>query len=383
MEVNLVMATPPLDDEEETTTKRPRRNKKAKGKSKGKGKTTTGPSGDDEDDADEEDTTNKPRRNKKAKGKGKGKTTTGPSGDDANEEDTTNKPKKNKNTKGKGKGKGKDINKSTPSIEESGEGSEEDDDVEEVEFVILNPDGTLVNTTRRRPCRERPRCACRRFGLCGTTTTAPTSFTTSDGNLCTCVPTTATIPMTSGSTGSSFSTSSPSTISPITTGPTTTSGGTTPTCGSDIVNCAPRSVRSWGLDRLDDTDDNILTSHGLGQGIDAYIVDTGVNIQHTEFCGRVEPGRNFVDGTSFSANDDNGHGTHVAGTVGGKTVGVARDVTIIPVKVLSAGGSGSTSGIVNGLNWIVEQYRSRGRKAVINMSLGCTCNSVTMNNALG
>ncbi|CAH1782447.1 unnamed protein product [Owenia fusiformis] len=148
-----------------------------------------------------------------------------------------------------------------------------------------------------------------------------------------------------------------------------------------IISCVSRNVNSWGLDRLDGNLNNQLLAKGLGTDVDVYIVDSGVRYTHEEFCGRVETGKNFVN-IGSSADDDNGHGTHVAGTAAGQKTGVARNANIIPVKVMNAQGSGTSAGIVSGLGWIVQQYRSRGRKAVINMSIGCPCNAPDVNNAV-
>ncbi|CAH1797807.1 unnamed protein product [Owenia fusiformis] len=236
--------------------------------------------------------------------------------------------------------------------------------VEEVEESVtvtldsdaLSPIGGRVKRQRNRErCLRRPKCACRRYNI-GCPTEAPTTTTTTQA------PTTTT-------QGPTTTTQAP---------PATTY---TPACGADIISCVTRNVNSWGLDRLDDIDDNQLLAEGTGKDVDVYIVDTGVRYTHDEFCGRVEPGISFISGTS-SADDDNGHGTHVAGTVAGKTLGVAQDATIIPVKVLAASGSGSTAGIASALGWIREQYSSRGRKTVINMSLGCTCTTNSIDDAL-
>ena len=98
----------------------------------------------------------------------------------------------------------------------------------------------------------------------------------------------------------------------------------------------------------------------------AYIVDTGIRSTHTEFGGRVLPGFSVID--DGGAEDCHGHGTHVAGTVGGATYGVAKSVSLVAVRVLSCTGSGSTSGVIAGLDWI---SRHRSGPAVANMSLGC------------
>lgn len=95
-------------------------------------------------------------------------------------------------------------------------------------------------------------------------------------------------------------------------------------------------------------------------------MDIGVYAAHTDFGGRVSLGANFV--TSSANTDENGHGTHVAGTIGGTKYGVAKKVHIVGVKVLDANGAGSTSGILAGIDWVI-QHATVG-KAVVNMSLG-------------
>lgn len=106
-----------------------------------------------------------------------------------------------------------------------------------------------------------------------------------------------------------------------------------------------------------------------GAGTYGYIVDTGVNVNHVEFGGRASLGYNAVDGTSHV--DTVGHGTHVAGTIGSASYGVAKSAKLISVKVMH-GQSGSTSDIIDGFQWAVNDITSKGRvsKAAINMSLG-------------
>jgi len=100
-----------------------------------------------------------------------------------------------------------------------------------------------------------------------------------------------------------------------------------------------------------------------------YVVDTGVLITHNEFTGRAISGANFITGESNT--DLNGHGTHCAGTVGGATYGVAKNATIVGVKVLSASGSGSTAGVISGVEWAANDARSYPNSVnVISMSLG-------------
>jgi subtilisin family serine protease len=99
-----------------------------------------------------------------------------------------------------------------------------------------------------------------------------------------------------------------------------------------------------------------------------YVVDTGIDASHFEFSGRVLSGFDAISGTD-GRTDCNGHGTHVAGTVASTTFGVAKTANLVPVKVLACDGSGSYSGVIAGLDWIVKT-RTAGQKAVVNMSLG-------------
>jgi len=132
-----------------------------------------------------------------------------------------------------------------------------------------------------------------------------------------------------------------------------------------------RPAPSWGQDRIDQT---ALPLNGRiaapldGAGVNAYIIDTGVRGDHDEFGGRVQAGYDAVSGTD-GTTDCNGHGTHVAGTVAGATFGVAPAATIIPVRVLDCSGSGSTSGVIAGINWATANHQA-GVPAVANMSLG-------------
>jgi subtilisin family serine protease len=101
--------------------------------------------------------------------------------------------------------------------------------------------------------------------------------------------------------------------------------------------------------------------------VTAYVIDTGIRFSHSQFNGRATSGFDAVDGGS--ADDCNGHGTHVAGTIGGSTYGVAKGVTLVAVRVLSCSGSGTTSGVISGVNWVTSNHQA-GRPAVANMSLG-------------
>ncbi|HEX8392473.1 MAG TPA: S8 family serine peptidase [Longimicrobium sp.] len=125
---------------------------------------------------------------------------------------------------------------------------------------------------------------------------------------------------------------------------------------------------TWGLDRIDQRDLPLSTSFtytSTGAGVNAYILDTGITLGHTEFVGRAVSGYDAVDGGS--ADDCDGHGTHVAGTVGGTTYGVAKGVKLVAVRVLDCAGSGTTSGVVAGIDWVTANHV---KPAVANMSLG-------------
>eukprot|EP00756_Hemistasia_phaeocysticola_P056959 Hpha_TRINITY_DN335_c0_g1::TRINITY_DN335_c0_g1_i1::g.112590::m.112590 len=105
-----------------------------------------------------------------------------------------------------------------------------------------------------------------------------------------------------------------------------------------------------------------------GSGVDAYILDTGVWCDHTEFSARCTWGPNYVSDSPDV--DEHGHGTHIAGTIGGLTYGVAKAVNIISVKVLDSTGSGWYSDFMLGLQWVIDQTVITGRRSVINFSIG-------------
>jgi len=137
---------------------------------------------------------------------------------------------------------------------------------------------------------------------------------------------------------------------------------------------------SWGLDRVDQRNLplNQLYQYkdSAGSGAYVYVIDTGINFNHNDFGGRAVSGYNFHSDTSDST-DDNGHGTHCAGTIGGRTYGLAKNVNLVGVKVLGRLGSGSLSNVAAGVTWAAED--AAGRRAVASMSLGGSTSAVLDN----
>jgi subtilisin family serine protease len=153
------------------------------------------------------------------------------------------------------------------------------------------------------------------------------------------------------------------------------------TCDSTQNN-----ARAWGICRVAHW--GAITGNALntyrynpsqsGTGVDVYVIDTGIKLTHSEFDGRAVWGANYVDNLR---DDNNGHRTHCAGTIGGTTVGMARTCRLIAVRVLNGQGSGTNSGVISGINYVANTAGTRNNPAVASMSLGGGYNAA-MNNAV-
>jgi subtilisin family serine protease len=151
---------------------------------------------------------------------------------------------------------------------------------------------------------------------------------------------------------------------------------------------------SWGLDRIDQSYrplDNAYIYSTTASNVRVYVLDTGINKDHQEFGVRASYGQNFAPVNSknpdldpsygadpvdpANANDCDGHGTHVAGTIGGTTFGVAKGVTLVAVRVLNCAGYGTTAGVLAGIDWVKNDPTRSGVPAVANMSLGSSAST--------
>ncbi|MGY1435305.1 S8 family peptidase [Streptomyces reniochalinae] len=136
------------------------------------------------------------------------------------------------------------------------------------------------------------------------------------------------------------------------------------------VSAEQANPPNWGLDRIDtpelNLDDKYVYPDSAGEGVTAYIIDTGVRTTHKDFGGRASSGFDAVDGDD-DASDGNGHGTHVASTVAGEAHGVAKKADVVAVRVLDDNGSGTTEQVVSGIDWVTKNAKA---PSVANMSLG-------------
>jgi subtilisin family serine protease len=142
-----------------------------------------------------------------------------------------------------------------------------------------------------------------------------------------------------------------------------------------------QSNPTWGLDRIDQASlplNQKYTYPNTAANVTAYVLDTGIRKTHTEFEGRASDGYDFIDNDAV-AQDCQGHGTHVAGTVAGRTYGVAKKAKIVAVRVLDCNGSGAWDGIIRGIDWVTQNAK---KPAVVNMSLGCSGTNSSLENAV-
>jgi subtilisin family serine protease len=200
----------------------------------------------------------------------------------------------------------------------------------------------------------------------GSTVTSYTAVATPGGRTCTSPGDTPRCTITGLVNGTSYRVSVSATNA-VGTSPASVLSATFVPRASEIVRV---TAGDWGTDRIDSRTnslDGLIGMPGFGAGTTIFVVDTGVMSTHQEIAGRVGPGFTSVGGTP---EDCHGHGTHVASTAAGRGVGVASAATVVSVRVLDCGGSGSDSSVVAGLEWILGRISAGTRRAVVNMSLG-------------
>lgn len=145
------------------------------------------------------------------------------------------------------------------------------------------------------------------------------------------------------------------------------------------ANLEARSSAPWGVSRMSQGKtvynlDTFIYPKSAGKNVTVYVLDTGIEADHDELKGRVAQGINIVDG-NLNPKDDHGHGTHCAGIIAGKTVGMAKNATLVPVKILTSEGKGTTEFAVLGIIYAMKSHHQRIKteknpRSVVNMSLG-------------
>lgn len=144
---------------------------------------------------------------------------------------------------------------------------------------------------------------------------------------------------------------------------------------SGVTGESTQTGATWGIDRVDQRTgiNGSYNYTSTGSGVTAYVIDSGINTAHSQFGGRARVGRDSV-GDGRNGQDCSGHGTHVAGTIGGSTYGVAKAVSLVSVRVLDCAGSGTFSAIIAGIDWVTYTH---GGPSVANLSLGGGYNQAT------
>ena len=146
---------------------------------------------------------------------------------------------------------------------------------------------------------------------------------------------------------------------------------------SEAVQTVPAANSNWGLDRIDQTalpSDGAYQYDSDGSGVKAYVVDSGIRVSHSEFGGRAQLGPDFVTDDPGNPHPDTsldcyGHGTQVAGVLGGATYGVAKNVTLVAVRVLNCSGVGSSIDLISAIDWVTQDHTANFMPAVANLSL--------------
>ena len=143
----------------------------------------------------------------------------------------------------------------------------------------------------------------------------------------------------------------------------------------ETAECKNQNNAPWGLVRTCNTNwppNNYSYKYGSdGRGVNVFVIDTGIEISHSDFRGRALWGVDLVEpeSSSYFSMDKHGHGTHMAGTIMGKTYGMAKEATAIAVKVFNGSGKGSSATVLYGINWVANNYNPR-KATVVNLSLG-------------